>query len=88
MTKNLTKNLDYWGHLSTFRAENTHKSGPFKVKNNAQTLPKQLKNNFEKVQETTFWTTKLAKTRMPTWQKVAYFGSIFELRALFLACWY
>ena len=34
-------------HLSTFRAENTPKSRPFKVKNNAQTLPKQLRKSPE-----------------------------------------
>ena len=52
----LTKNLDFRGHLSTFRAENTPKSGPSKSKNNAQTLLKLLQNNFEKVQKTTFLT--------------------------------
>ena len=72
MTKILTQNLDYWGHLSTFRAENTHKSGPFKVKNNAQTLPKQLKNNFEKVKKMTFSTSKMVKndpSKLPKWAK-------------------
>ena len=61
MGKILTENLDYWGHLSTFRAENTLKSRPFKVENNAQTLPKQLQNNFEKVQKMTFLITKIVK---------------------------
>ena len=55
--QNLTKNLDFRGNLSTFRAENTPKSGPSKSKNNAQTLLKLLQNNFEKVQKT-FLTTK------------------------------
>ena len=32
---------------------------PFKVENNAQTLLKQLQNNFEKVQKTTFLTPKM-----------------------------
>ena len=68
MSKCLTHNRIFWGHLSTFRAESTHKSTPFKVKNknNPQTLPKQLQNKFEKVQNTTFSTHKMAKTRMPT----------------------
>ena len=30
-------------------------------KNNAQTLPKQLQNNFEKVQKSTFFTPKMVK---------------------------
>ena len=30
-----------------------YESGPFKTKNNAQTLPKQPQNKFEKVQKTT-----------------------------------
>ena len=38
----LIKNFDFWGHLSTFGAENLAKSRPLKVKNNAQTHPKQL----------------------------------------------
>ena len=42
-------------------AENTPRSWPFKVENNAQTLPKQLQNNFEKVQKMTFWTPKMVK---------------------------
>ena len=29
----LTKNLNFWGHLYAFRAENTLKSRPFKAKN-------------------------------------------------------
>ena len=62
MTKFLTKNLEYRGYLSTFRAEITPKSGPFKVENNAQTLPKQLQKNFEKVQKMTFST--------PIWPKM------------------
>ena len=31
----LTQNLDFRGHISTFRAENTAKIGSFKAKNNA-----------------------------------------------------
>ena len=83
MSKFLTENFDFLGHLSTFGAENTPKSRPFKVKNNAQTLPNQLQNNFEKVQKTTFSNPKMAKTRMSTWQKVSIFVSIFDLRAQF-----
>ena len=82
------ENLHFWGYISTFGAENTTKSRPFKVENNAQTLPKQLQNNFEKVQKTIFSTPKMAKSRMSTWPKVSIFGSIFGLRALFLAYWY
>ena len=59
----LTKNLDFRGHLSTFRAENTPKSGPSKSKINAQTLLKLLQNNFEKVQKSTFLTPKMVKTQ-------------------------
>ena len=88
MSKFLTENFDFRGHLSTFGAENKPKSRPLKVKNNAQTLPKQLQNNFEKVQKTTFLTPKMAKTRMPILQKVSIFGSIFDLRALFMALLY
>ena len=74
MSKILTKNLDFWGHLSAFRAENTSKSGPFKVKNNAQTLPKQLQNNFEKVQKMTFSTPKMAKNDPSKRSKWAFFS--------------
>ena len=35
----------------------------------ALTLPKQLKNNFEKVQKSTFSTPKMDKTRMSIWPK-------------------
>ena len=59
--QNLTKNLDFLTHIWTFGAENTTKSGPFKAKNNAQTLSEQLKNNFQKVQKTTFLTPKMVK---------------------------
>ena len=73
MGKILTENLDYWGHLSTFRAENTQKSGPFKTENNVQTLPKQLQTNFEKVEKITFSTAKIAKTGPSKWTKWAKF---------------
>ena len=49
------------GYLTTFRGINAPKSGPFKYENNAQTLPKQLQNNFEKVQKSTFLTPKWSK---------------------------
>ena len=39
-----------------------NKSEPFKTKNNTQTLPKQLQNNFVKVQNTTFSNPKRAKS--------------------------
>ena len=54
-------NLDFRGHLPTFRAENTHKSRPFKSKNNTQTLLKLLQNNFEKVQKSAFLTPKMVE---------------------------
>ena len=49
------------GYLTTFRGINTPKSGPFHYKTNAQTLPKQLQNNFEKGQKMTFWPEKWTK---------------------------
>ena len=57
----LTKNFDFRGHISTFRAENKAKSGHFKAENNAQTTSEQLQNNFQKVQKTTFLTLKMVK---------------------------
>ena len=54
-------------------AQITTKSGPFKVENNAQTLPKQLQNNFEKIQKMTFSTTKMVKndtSNQPKWPKI------------------
>ena len=72
MSKILIENLDYRGHLSTSRAENIPKSGPFKVENNAQTHPKQLQSNFEKVQKMTFSTPKMVKndpSKLPKWAK-------------------
>ena len=39
----------------------TSRIGNFKVENNAQTLPKQVQNNFEKVQKSTFLTSKMVK---------------------------
>ena len=64
--QNLTLNFDFKGHISTFQAENTPKSEPFKAKNNAQTTPEQLLNNFEKVLKTTFLTQKGQKWSLKT----------------------
>ena len=66
------------GYLTTFRGINAPKSGPFKYENNAQTLPKQLQNNLEKVKKSTFLTPKMVKTRVSIWPKVSIFGSIFD----------
>ena len=60
------------GYLTTFRSINEPKSGPCKYKNKAQTLPKQVQNNFEKVQKTTFLTPKMVKndpSKLPKWAK-------------------
>ena len=57
----LNENLDFRDQLSTFGAENTPTSWPFKTEKNAQSLPKQLPNNFEKVQNATFSTSKIVK---------------------------
>ena len=54
----LTENLDFWVHVCTFGAEKTPKSSSFRTKNDVQTLRKQLQNNFEKVQKTTFFDPK------------------------------
>ena len=78
----LTENLDFRVHLWTFGAEKTPKSGPFKTEKDAQTLPKQLPNNFEKVQKTTFSTPKWPKITPQIGQKWVTFSlkiSIFEV---------
>ena len=59
----LTKNLDFPSHLETFWAENNPKNRLYKFKNNAQKFPKQMQNNFEKVQKITFRPSKLPKHR-------------------------
>ena len=87
MSKYLTVKYNFWGYLSTFGVENKTKSRHFMVKNNAQTLRKQLQKNFEKVLKTSFLIPKIPNTRVSTWQKVSILDSIFDLRALFLACW-
>ena len=66
MSKFLNEYFDFRGHLSTFRAENTPKSRPFKGENSAQTLPKQLQNNFEKVQNTIVFKISRKNTPLPT----------------------
>ena len=53
---------------STFRGINAPKSGPFKFENNAQTLHKQLQNNFEKGQKMTFLALEMAKITIPRGQ--------------------
>ena len=48
MIKLLTHNFDFWGHLSTFDAENTRKNWPFRSKtmpNTFQTTLKKLRKN-------------------------------------------
>ena len=58
---NLTKNFDFRGHLSTFRAKNTPKIWPFKAKNNVHTTSEQRQINFQKVPKTTFLAPKMVK---------------------------
>ena len=70
--QNLTLNLDFRGHISTFRAKNTHKSEPFEAKNNAQTTPEQLQTKFKKVKKTIFLAPKMTKIWMSIWPKKAY----------------
>ena len=83
-TTYLTKNLDYRGHLSTFRAENIPKSGHFKFKNNAQTLTKQHQNNFEKVQKMTFSTPKWSKMTLQIHQYDQNFDRKSQLSGSFI----
>ena len=57
-----TENVHFQNNLSIFRAENTRKSKAFKEqKNNALTLPMQLQNNFQIVENTTFWKPRMVK---------------------------
>ena len=70
LTTKMAKNdPNFRDHLSTFKAENTPKSGPFNTTKNPQTLPKQLQNNFEKVQIRLFRTPKLPKINPKKRQK-------------------
>ena len=55
-----SKNFNFWGHLFTSGDENTPKIRPFKFKDNAQRLPKQLENNFEIAQNAIFRPPKLS----------------------------
>ena len=57
----LTKNFDFRGHISTFWAKNTPKSGTFKAENNAQTTSEQLQTNFQKPLKTGFLTQEMVK---------------------------
>ena len=69
-----------WG--LSFWAENTLKSGPFNTENKAQTLHKQVQNNFEKVEESTFLTLKMVKnhpSNRPKWANFWPKISIFEV---------
>ena len=88
MSKFFIGNFIFWGHLLTYKSENTRKCKPFNDANNAKIVPEQLKKNLEKVHKTIFLTPKMAKSRVSIWPKVPIFGSIFDPRALFLACWY
>ena len=65
------------------RTENTTANRLFKSKSYGLTLPKQLQNNFEKVQKMTFSTPKMAKSGMSIWPKVSIFGSIIDLYELY-----
>ena len=70
LTLILIENFDFQAHLSTFRADNTHKSWHFKSENNSQTLPKPHQTRLQKVQKTTFFTPKSSKitlTNVKSW---------------------
>ena len=66
----LSQNLDFRGHISTFRAENTAKIGPFKAKNNAQTTSKQLQSILQKIQKTGFLKLKIVETTLSEGQNL------------------
>ena len=53
MAKISPKNVDFGGLEIFFWADTTRKYGPSESKNNAQTILKQLPNNFEKSQNLT-----------------------------------
>ena len=84
MSKILTQNLSFQGHLSTFEAQNTPKSRPFEAENKAQTLPKQVQNNFEKVQKTTFLTPKWSKMTPQIGQNEQFFDPKFRFSGSFI----
>ena len=73
MSKFLTENFNFRAHIPTFRAENTVKRGSFKAKNNDWKFLKQLQNNFEKVQKTSFLAPKIVKNDPSKRQKRAIF---------------
>ena len=71
-----------WLYSCLWRPSTTLRN--LKTKNNAQTIPKQPQNNFEKVQNTTFSTPNIAKnytSNRSKWQKckpkISMFGVIY-----------
>ena len=78
----LTEDINFRGHLSTFRADNAPKGRPFMAISNAKIFPEKLVKNFEKVKKTYFSTPKMTKTLVSTRQKVSTFKTTFALRAL------
>ena len=57
-----TENINFQNQLQIFRAENTTKSNAFmEQKTNSLTLPIQLQNNFQKVENTTFSNPRMVK---------------------------
>ena len=76
----LTKNFDFRGHISTFRAENTPKEGLLRPK----MMPKPLLNNskltFKKSKKRLFWPQN-GQIRGPILVKVLIFGCILGLKA-------
>ena len=73
ISKFLTEIFVYQGHLSTFRAEIQPKVGPLSSKLMPNHVLNKSKKNFEKAQNTTFLTPKMAKTRMSIRQKMLDF---------------
>ena len=69
-------NLNFRGHIWTFGAQNTPKNWPFEAKNKAQTLPKQLQNNFEKVQKSTFLTPKKGDIMLKLCSFLTHFSAL------------
>ena len=55
------QDLDFGGHLSSFRGANTRKNRSCKTKNNPYIILKQPQSKFEKVQKTTIFTPKNVK---------------------------
>ena len=52
----------------------------FNAQNDACTTSEQLKNNFQKVQKTSFLAPKMVKSRVPISAKVSIFGCILDLQ--------